>query len=296
VRLGGAVGLLRMVSSATVAGDMLMEKRVTDLLSDRRLKPDALAGVAQICAAVGYRTALPRLHSLDLPGAHGEAVAQALETFEGQEAPLAGAWLSDGRDAGEVNPVSPHGHSFTIIDGDSALVRQPDGAWETIGGFTDGVRRMFIRRVGEPEAGPAFQRDGRTWYKADLAAVRTMLEEEAALRPLDWAAAAAGTGDPSLATVARTVAPLLDETAAPWRDLGRLRAQAGDITGAIQMLNRSVEGKRTPADTWYYLGEALHAQGKTRLARQMWSTSIEKSRSKKADCVHASQARLDETA
>lgn len=296
VRVGGAVGLLRMVSSATVAGDDLIEKRVVDLLSDHRLKPDALAAVAQICAQVGYRSALPHLHQLDLPGAHGEAVAQALETFAANEAPLAGAWFSDGRDAGEVNPASPHGEAFAVVDGASALVCGPGGAWTTDDDFvTEDIRRMFLRKVGEPEPRFVFQKDGRTWYKAELAEVRAQLEAEVARHTLDWTAAAAGEGAPVLSTVADQIAPLLDETAAPWRDLGVLRALAGDLGGAISTLNRAVEGKRTPADTWYYLGEALHAQGKTRLARQMWSTCLEKSRSKKADAVISSQARLEET-
>jgi tetratricopeptide (TPR) repeat protein len=297
VRLGGAVGLLRMVSSATVAGDELMEKRVTDLLSDHRLKPDAVAALAQICAAVGYRSAVPALHRLDLPGAHGEAVSAALDTFTAQEPPLSAAWFSDGRDAGEVNPVSPHGHAFVIITGSDALERSPDGSWSVVSGFTDhGIRRMFIRRVGEPEARATFQKDGRTWHQADLDAIRAQLEAELEDRPVDWAAAARGEGEPALGLVADYVAPLLDETAAPWRDLGLLRALAGDLGGAIQTLNRAVEGKRTPADTWHHLGEALHTQGKTRLARTMWETCVEKSRSKKAASYLGSLARLEETA
>jgi hypothetical protein len=294
VRLGGAVGLLRMVSSASVHGDELMEKRVVDLLSDRRLKPDAVASVAQVCAAVGYRSALPVLYRLDLPGKHGEAVSEAISTFSAMDAPLSGVWFSDGRDAGEVNPHSPHGHAFAFIADDTALIRSPDGSWAEHSAFSDGLRRMFIRRVGEAEAGHALQQAGRTWYVASPAVLKAQIESELECHSLDWAAAKAGTGTPILGSVAERLAGMADETASIWRDVALLHALSGNLSGAIAALHRSVEGKRTPADTWLHLGEALFAQGKPDLAQQMWRTCVEKSRSKKAAYYHLALARLEE--
>ena len=147
------------------------------LLSDRKMKPDALAAIAQVCAAVGYFSARGPMLALNLPGAHGEAVAEALRTLERLEEPLRGAWFSDGRDAGEVNPASPHGDAFAIVNEDGALVQDPDGRWEWIPGFADeGVRRLYFRRVGEPTPGPSFQRDGRTWYMANVDRLREVLD------------------------------------------------------------------------------------------------------------------------
>lgn len=294
VRLGGAVGLLRMVSSAAVHGDELMEKRVVDLLVDHRLKPDAIASVAQVCAAVGYRSALPALYRLDLPGNHGDAVAEAISTFTAMEAPLSGAWISDGRDAGEVNPRSPHGHALALIANNTALIRGPDGTWATQETFSDGVRRMFIRRVGEAEAGPAFQRDSRTWYVASPAVLKAQLGEELERHTLDWAAAKAGAGTPILSRVADMLANLANDTASIWRDIGLLHALAGDLSRAVSALNRAVEGKHTPADTWLHLGEAAHAQGDMALARRMWRACTEKSRSKKAAYYLRACARLEQ--
>jgi hypothetical protein len=88
------------------------------------------------------------------------------------DAPLSGVWFSDGRDAGEVNPLSPHGHAFAFVDDDTALIRSPDGSWAEHSAFSDGLRRMFIRRVGEAEAGHALQRSGRTWYAASPAVLK----------------------------------------------------------------------------------------------------------------------------
>ena len=297
VRVGGAVGLLRMVQSAAVAGDELMEQRVVSLLSDKRLKPDALAAVAQICAAVGYRTALPHLLHLDLTGAHGEAVAKALETFKHLDAPLRGLWFSDGRDAGEVHPGAPQGEAFLILpDTGPALVRDDDGQWHSVPDFRDApVRRMYFRRVGEPEPGPAFQRELRTWYMAGTNRLKALLEEDTAAAhslALDWAAVARGEGDRTLSAVADQIEPFLDDTAALWRDLGLLRARAGDLPGAIRTLRAALEAKRTPADVWFHLGEALAASGQPAEARQLWAACLEHARSKKAPYVKAAQDRL----
>jgi tetratricopeptide (TPR) repeat protein len=87
---------------------------------------------------------------------------------------------------------------------------------------------------------------------------------------------------------------MADETASIWRDIGLLHALSGNLSGAIAALHRSVEGKRTPADTWLHLGEALFAQGKPDLAQRMWRTCVEKSRSKKAAYYHLALARLEE--
>ncbi|MEL6342039.1 MAG: HEAT repeat domain-containing protein [Myxococcota bacterium] len=294
VRLGGAVGLLRMVSSASVAGDELTEQRVVNLLHDRRLKPDALAAVAQVCAAVGYRSALHRMQSLDLDGAHGEAVSKALDTMQLLETPLSGAWFSDGKDAGEVNPNSPQGEAFLILrDDGSALVRDDEGQWSVQADvLSSDVRRMYIRKVGEPEAGPAFQHMSRTWYMAGLNRVKELLEQEAGLRTVDWATLPGAEIDPTLQAVVAVIRPMLDDAAGPWRDLALLQASGGDLDGAIATLEQSLEAKRTPADTWFYLGEALAAKGKPAAAKAMWETCLEKARSKKADYVRLAHARL----
>jgi hypothetical protein len=293
VRLGGAVGLLRMVSSASVAGDDLIEARVVALLSDRRLKPDAQAAIAAVCAAVNYTSALPALRSLDLPGTHGEVVATALETFERLSNALVGSWYSDGRDAGEVNPVSPQGHSFAVLDSEGAIVLGPDGSWRWVEGFAEAdIRRLFIRKVGEPTAGPAFQRHQRTWYMAGTERFKGQLEACAAALDIDWSAVQRGEGEPILKTVAAKLRPHLSAAGTMWRDLALLHAGAGDMEGALSALQSSIDGKRTPADAWFYLGEARAAQGDDAGARQAWQMCLTKARSKKADYVKQAGERL----
>ncbi|MFT5680278.1 MAG: hypothetical protein ACI8RZ_001184 [Myxococcota bacterium] len=292
VRLGGAVGLLRYVSSAAVAGDDLVEARVVALLSER-LKPDALAAIAQVCAAVNYTSAIPALRALDLPGTQGEAVATALETFDGLTTPLLGVWYSDGRDAGEVNPESPQGKSFSIINATGAAILGPDGVWDWAQGFRDDpIRRMYIRKVGEPTAGPAFQRERRTWYMAGTDRLKLLLEENAASRTIDWAAVKRGEGEVILQTIAATMRPLLSDAGSLWRDLALILAAGGDYDGAVTALNDSLAGKRTPPDTWFHLGEARAAVGDDAGARVAWQTCLDKARSKKADYVKLSQKRL----
>lgn len=294
VRLGGAVGLLRMVSSASVAGDELTERRVVDLLSDRRLKPDALAAVAQVCAAVGYRSARPKLASMDLGGAHGEAVSKALETLDALETPLEGAWFSDGRDAGEVNPNAPQGEAFLILSAEGALIQDDAGVWREYPDFSSApVRRMYIRKVGEPEPGPAFQQGVRTWYMAGLNRIKELLEEEAELHPVDWnAIASGGAVDPVRSKVAAAIRPMLDDAASVWRDLALFLGASGDLPGAIATFEVCLASKRTPADAWFHFGDALAANGQDARAKEMWETCLEKSRSKKATYVQQARQRL----
>ena len=100
VRVGAAVGLLRLVCSVQAHGDKELERRIVALLQDKRLKPDALAEVAEVlCAAVGYhvrRDPRPARHERRAVGRGGHvprtpAVVQPISR--------SAATSSDGRDA-----------------------------------------------------------------------------------------------------------------------------------------------------------------------------------------------------
>mgnify|MGYP002047087618 CR=1 FL=1 len=206
---------------------------------------------------------------------------------------LAGSWYSDGRDAGEVNPISPQGHSFAVLATEGAIVLGPDGSWRWVEGFAEAnIRRLFIRKVGEPTAGPAFQRHQRTWYMAGTERFKSQLEACAAALDIDWSAVQRGEGQPILKIVAAKLRPHLSAAGTMWRDLALLHAGAGDMEGALSALQSSIDGKRTPADAWFYLGEARAAQGDGAGARQAWQMCLTKARSKKADYVKQAGERL----
>ena len=85
VRKGAGVGLLRLCISAARQGDAALESAVVAMLTDRRMRPDAIAEVARVCRAAGYLTALPVLERLDPGGVHQEIVDAAIEVLEQAE-------------------------------------------------------------------------------------------------------------------------------------------------------------------------------------------------------------------
>ena len=86
VRVGAAVGLLRYCVSGAHHGNRALEAQVVEMFSDRRLRPDALAEVARVCAAAGFRTSLTPMARLGLVGVHGAFVNQMVESEPNQAA------------------------------------------------------------------------------------------------------------------------------------------------------------------------------------------------------------------
>ena len=122
--------------------------------------------------------------------------------------------------------------------------------------------------------------------------LKSLLEEQAASHTIDWAATRRGEGESVLKIVAKKIRPLLSEAGSLWRDLALLLAAGGDYDGALEALNASLDGKRTPPDTWFHLGEARAAAGDAAGAAEAWQTCLDKARSKKADYVMLSRQRL----
>lgn len=290
VRVGAAVGLLRLCMSASVAGDEALESFVVGLLSDRRLKPDALIEVARICAAAGYGAARRPLESLGLSGVQGDVVAAALVVLTDQRRPLQGAWRSDGRDAGEVNP-EPQQESVLMAFGAGAALEAGERAWqERPAALATSARRLYIRRVGEPDPGHAFQSDGRTFYPAREAELLDVVERITAPEDLTWG----GTEPRSAAdaAAAEALSLSLGDNGPAARARALLLARAGQPAAALTALEEAVDQKRAPPDTWFFLGEALHAAGRSADARAAWEGYQKREKRKRAPYLDLVAARL----
>ncbi len=292
VRVGAAVGLMRLCMSIQTFGDAALERDVVALLRDRRLKPDALAEVARVCGAVGYRTARPALAELVLSGVHGDAVSTALDVLSAGAAPLSGAWVSDGLDAGEVNPE--RGPVLLWAFSDQGVVEAGPTGWRLVEDASPGaVRRMFIRRVGEAEAGPALQTSGRTFYPANEADLLEAIDLAVQADTLSGdALPAEDMASVEDRVAAAALCPGLNEGGPALRARGLLLARAGRRTEAAEALEQSTNNKRAPADTWFLLGELLLALGRAEDARSCWETFLKKEKRKKAPHVEAANARL----
>lgn len=282
VRLGAAIGLLRYCASAATQGDAELEAAVVELLRDPRLKPDAQAEVAWVAARVGYRSARSAVASLVLEGSHGELVTRALDQLDSYEQPLVGAFYTDGRDAGEVNPTPARPEGFALFGPQGALMGDgSDGSsWIYLDGvLPGGIRRMFIRRVGEMEPGPAFQVEDRTWYAADEERILAAAETVARPDDLAWdALAAASPLDEHAAAVFELHLP---EGAPGDLARGLLRARAGDLAGAVEALTACVNArKKVPKDAPYFAGRALLAVGREAEGREQLDAFVKKAKKK----------------
>ena len=281
VRVGAAVGLMRLCQSVSVAGDTALESAVVSMLRDKRLKADALAQVARVCGAVGYTTALLPLQALDLSGLHGEEVSTAIALLEEAGQPYRGAWISDGRDAGEVNPDAALPQVFWAI-GTIGALEAGEAGWTARADLDPAAaRRMYFRRVGEPTPGPAVQLDGRTFYLAPAAEVLDVVE-----RLTDPFGGVWGSADQPDLTVHRVAAELLcdglPDSAPGLRARALLYGRAGRPVAAEAALQAAMELKRPPADLWYLQAELARADGREDDARAAYGAFVRKERRKKA--------------
>jgi hypothetical protein len=268
VRLGAAVGLMRLCSSIRAVGDEALEQTVTSLLGDTRHQPDAVAQVARVCAAVGYLSATEFIRHLQLSGTHADMVVEALGVLDGAQHPLKGVWYSDGNDAGETNPSPTIGPALMVFDLKSALFHNGRN-WAVQGGFSPD-RRMFIRRVGEPVAGPAFQALGRTFY----AGSGDMIQ---ALAGVDWSAPGKSTKASTRAIDA--LGTCLPDTAHGHRALALLAMSAGQPEVAQAALASAISAKGTPVDCWLALADLLW-ESDTRAAVSHYATYVKKAKRK----------------
>ena len=92
--------------------------------------------------------------------------------------------------------------------------------------------------------------------------------------------------------LAARVDAILPITASTVRLRGAALLRAGDAAGAAEALASAGEMKKAPADTWWWLAEALEALGRHREAREALERFVSKS-PKRAPHVAAARKRLE---
>lgn len=276
VRLGAAVGLMRLCTSVVVADDAELEATVVGFFSDARHKPDALAQIARVCAAAGYLSAVTAMTRLDLSGTNGEIVNQAITVMEGWSQPLTGFWYSDGRDAGETNPTPKLSPGLAAFDGDG-VVLNTGGAWKTRRSYPGkGGRRMHFRRVGAPAAADAFQGDGRTWYGEVGAGLYAAID--GLVGAVDWPALMNGAKDTAMDRLAALGADTLPDTGAGHRARAQLFALAADVPNAITALEQAVSLKSVSPDIYLMLADAQWAKRAKKSAKANYARYAKKAK------------------
>ncbi len=287
VRLGASIGLLRYCQSSSVHGMADVEEKVVAFLGEKNLTVDTTAHIARVCAAVGFKTAIEPLRRIDIQGVHGETINAAQDQLSNTSLYGNGIWISDGTDAGEfnINPEKPA--EVCAITSDGACRWSADtGEWTEWDCAELPVRHMWFRRVGEPTPGPAMQIGGRTWYMANKKSLDDILKTEARLPEDDSC--------PPLKHLARALTARCDkENAKELRDIGLLWLRADEYTLAAKSFSESIQAKRTPIDTWFYLGECSLALGNFASAREAWGLCLEKTRAKTSALAQLCKTRLE---
>jgi hypothetical protein len=265
VRLGAAVGLMRLCSSQATAGDQDLADSVVKLLLDVRHQPDATAQIARVCAAVGYTSATEIVRHLELTGVHQDMVIDALGVLDGGQHALVGLWWSDGCDAGETNPSPSLAPGLMVFDGTGALAH--DGKrWAVAGNFVP-ERRMFIRRYGEEAARPAFQARERTYFSG----VSPCFVHD------DWSAPGRET-QASIRAV-EAVQFTASESAEDQYVVAQIAMDGGRVDVARTALEASIAAKKTPTESWLCLADLLW-ESKKKTAKSHYETYIKKAKRK----------------
>jgi hypothetical protein len=269
VRLGAAVGLMRLCISVSVADDTDFEESVVALLADTRHQPDAIAQIARVCAAAGFSGATEFIRHIQLSGTHAEMVMEALGVLDGGQHPLQGLWYSDGKDAGETNLDSPQGPAVAVF-ADSGTYLNEGKRWEKKTKW-EISRRMFARRVGEQEPGPSFQADGRTFYAGLGAIVDELVGAD--VQKL-------GKSTKASMAALEALPAMLDESSEAHRSLALLAVHGGLADVAQAALESAIEGTKTPADCWLLLADLLWEAGQKKGAKENYALYAKKGKKK----------------
>ena len=283
VRLGAAVGLQRFAVSYVTLNDTVSEEKIVGSLKDPVMKADALAHVSQVCAAVGYRSALPWLRRIDITGKHGETITQAQERLRVLHRRPFGLWVSDGRDAGEFSIRATQKSMLCAIGRSGVSVLQGDDWVEEGSIFELSHRQLWFRRIGQAKSDAALQFSNRTWYRCSSKKGMEILKTYCIMGPYNPAYL-------HLAEALQLMFP--DWKSKDHRDLGLmyLRAHAFDL--AIECFDLSMNSKRTPLDVWIYKGDALKALGLLEDAKAIWEDCLLRVRSQSSALAQLCRARI----
>jgi hypothetical protein len=257
VRVGAAVGLLRLACSVQAHGDKELESRIVALLQDKRLKPDALAEVAEVCAAVGYRSAIPVLDDLANKQGQADVVGTSLERLQALEAnPAVGGFASDGRDAGEVDDAPALGSAKLVLGPTLSLVLENGKRTWGDALTPKELRRLYIRPIGAAEPVEAVQWKGRTYYRVAQPELEEIGLEAIDMEAIDLVKAKKG----GVQLNGRRLKELFHEQVKADNARARLlRALidlcVGDVDAAREELVAGAAMKKVPPELHYFLGE-----------------------------------------
>ena len=276
VRAGACVGLWRAVASAAYNGDVATEARVVATLADARIRVETRVEIARICADVGYFSALDAARPLveQCVRQNLALAASLIQRLEAPPSPL-GLWVCTGLDVSAVDPKASRSDLLCVLGVSDAVLAPDSGAVERL--VPAGAFRVLHARAADREAvGLVVQVGERSYWPAGNEELCTFGDRLCAAGRhdlIDLCEGAFGVG------------------AAGLRVRGASLLARGDAAGALLALEEAIEGKRVPADTWWFLADALSRVGRAGDAKPHLEQYVSKA-AKRAPYVEEAKRRI----
>ncbi|TVQ90098.1 MAG: hypothetical protein EA397_14195 [Deltaproteobacteria bacterium] len=276
VRLGATVAVRRMALSHTDLDLAPLQSALASWVQDKRLPPDSHSEVFNIIGDLGL---------LDLIDTVSDAPCTTATEAELQAAALArlrarhqlstweGLWLSDGRDVLEPGAADPepsvlviHRERAALDFGASEPFTLHDGRVMSPGFLAD-ARWVRAPRLGYPEAQPALQIQGRTWFHAALPSelIEFMRERAGSFneRP-----------DPVWAILPQLLGQA--EGTAAKRAMPLASLLSGDLVQAHELLSAAAQAKRPRSEDVLWLARADDLLGHSQAAIEGYRSYLDK--------------------
>lgn len=294
VRLASAVGLMRYLQSARMRHDLSYEDLICQNLSDMTMHSDSVVYLAEICVAFNIRKALPLLKGFELHGEHARLIDIAKARLQDASENLDGLWYSDGSDAGEFNPSPQTEAAFLMLNGAERLMRlQSESDWSPCSA-DEAIYPLFYRRIGQATPERVLQIGDRSYYRCREVEFELLFEKEGVSQNYQTLDAGEDGVTSHLQALAEALsAQIPDDISKYWRDLGGIWLRAGQPKRALAALETALLGKRTPVDTYFFIGEAHRLLNNPEKAAEAWTTCLSKSRSSRPVHVKWCQKRLE---
>ena len=286
VRLGAVLALRRYCCSWSVSGDDRVRRKVTDILTDSRLKPDVVASLAELIGSVGWQESRSHLEKLvgrdDQAGFAAEAAIEILNSLS-ETTTLNGIWYSNGRDVGEVSDL-PSSDAWLCLAGESGFIYV---SGEGLRNFTytalsatqlqlvEGrskselsLRRLWVPREGEATAAAVIQAEERSYYPA--------LDEEI-LAFLDEFKGVKGVRKPQRERMAETLVSVLRVEGEGALIAARVARMAGKPAEAAEFVQTLIDATKKPKIEWVFLrAQALIEAGESKEGKKLLKHFLDK--------------------
>jgi len=286
VRLGAVLALRRYCCSWSVSGDDRVRRKVTDSLTDVRLKPDVVASLAELIGAAGWQESRPNLEKLvgrdDQAGFAAEAAIEVLERIS-DAGGLIGVWHSNGRDVGEVSDL-PTSDAWLCLSGETGFLFVPGEGLrnfsytavsltqlQLVEGRTKSellIRRLWVPPEGAATAGAVIQAEGRSYYPASQEGISRFVEDIQSVK---------GVRKPQRERMAETLRGVIGVEGEEVLLAAQVARMGGKPAEAADLIQTLIAATKKPKTEWVFLrAQALMEAGESKEGKKLLKQFLDK--------------------